>query len=86
MSQHPIEVMRQALEALEVAYGVSLIEDIIPKDAPIKQAITALRSAIEQAEKRVQLTVRDFVVTVGGIEDAVGEPVYWAEWPNRENT
>jgi hypothetical protein len=47
-----IEAMKQALEALEVAYGVSLIEDIIPKDAPIKQAITALRTAIEQAEKQ----------------------------------
>jgi hypothetical protein len=46
------ELMQQALEALEVAYGVSLIEDIIPKDAPIKQAITALRTAIEQAEKQ----------------------------------
>jgi hypothetical protein len=46
------EIMRQALDALEVAYGVSLIEDIIPKDAPIKQAITALRTAIEQAEKQ----------------------------------
>ncbi len=47
-----ITAMKQALEALEVAYGVSLIEDIIPKDAPIKQAITALRTAIEQAEKQ----------------------------------
>jgi hypothetical protein len=46
------KAMEQALEALEVAYGVSLIEDIIPKDAPIKQAITALRTAIEQAEKQ----------------------------------
>lgn len=47
-----IEAMKQALEALEVAYGVSLIEDIIPKDAPIKQAITALRTAIAEAEKQ----------------------------------
>ena len=78
-----IEAMKQAADKLEIglAYpGMRLYHD------DIRATITALRSAIEQAEKRVQLTVRDFVVTVGGIEDAVGEPVYWAEWPNRENT
>lgn len=42
-----------------------------------------LRERLAQPE-RIQLTVRDFVVTVGGIEDAVGTPMYWAEWPNKE--
>ena len=71
-----VEAMKQALEALEdpIAFAKG------------HAAITALRTAIAEAEKRVQLTVKDFVVTVGGIEDAVGEPVYWTEWPNRENT
>lgn len=75
-----ITAMKQALEALERLVVGSTYEDAIAAE----KAITALRTAIEEAEKRVQLTVRDFVVTVGGIEDAVGEPVYWAEWPNRE--
>ena len=43
----------------------------------------ALRSRLAQPD-RIQLTVRDFVVTVGDIEDAVGTPMYWAEWPNKE--
>jgi hypothetical protein len=47
-----ITAMKQALEALEVAYGVSLTEDIIPKDAPIKQVILSLRDACERAEKQ----------------------------------
>jgi ribosomal protein L22 len=92
-----IEAMRQALEALEMLARYENPETRIqvrkPKDGgpivtmyPHKVATDAadgLRTAIEEAQKRVQLTVRDFVVTVGGIEDAVGEPIYWAEWPNR---
>jgi len=45
MSQHPIEVMKQALEALEAAARTRRPE-------LIKQAITALRTAIEAAEKQ----------------------------------
>jgi hypothetical protein len=77
-----ITVMKQALEALEHLHrtGDTQVFDLCY--AP--KVIPALRTAIAEADKRVQLTVRDFVVTVGGIEDSVGEPVYWAEWPNRE--
>jgi hypothetical protein len=69
-------IMQQALEALE---GIQW------PGSPsfVKAAIDALRTRLAQPE-RVQLTVRDFVVTVGGIEDAVGTPTYWAEWPNKE--
>lgn len=49
----------------------------------IKAQRDELRERLAQPE-RIQLTARDFVVTVGGIEDAVGTPMYWAEWPNRE--
>ena len=49
----------------------------------IKAQRDELRDRLAQP-KRIQLTVRDFVVTVGDIEDAVGTPMYWAEWPNKE--
>ena len=66
------ELMQQVLDALE--RGETKLR---------YEAITALREALAQPD-RIQLTVRDFVVTVGGIEDAVGTPMYWAEWPNKE--
>jgi len=68
------ELMQQALEALERYGGV---------DQRACDAEEALRERLAQPE-RIQLTARDFVVTVGGIEDAVGTPMYWAEWPNKE--
>ena len=83
-----IEAMKQALEALEMYLNMDTMDesylleiDLAPK------AITALRKALAEQPaqpERIQLTVRDFVVTVGDIEDAVGTPMYWAEWPNKE--
>ena len=70
------ELMQQALAALE------LIDAAMPFPVA-KMAIKNLRERLAQPE-RIQLTVRDFVVTVGGIEEAVGTPTYWAEWPNKE--
>jgi len=67
------EIMQQALDALE--------EGLTSKEW--RELIAALRERLAQPD-RIQLTVRDFVVTVGGIEDAVGTPMYWAEWPNKE--
>ena len=77
------EIMQQALEALEVDEH-NMVPDqeghmVFRKGA----AIAALSERLAQPE-RIQLTVRDFVVTVGDIEDAVGTPMYWAEWPNKE--
>jgi len=57
---------------------------IVPVDTKtVRILLDALRERLAQPE-RIQLTVRDFVVTVGDIEDAVGTPMYWAEWPNKE--
>jgi len=73
------ELMQQALEALEFFWDNGY-RNIAMKQ---KAAMNALRERLAQPE-RIQLTVRDFVVTVGDIEDAVGTPMYWAEWPNKE--
>ena len=82
------EIMQQALEALEkiAAYQPLTFAECSDAEAVIgiaEEAIPALRERLAQPE-RIQLTVRDFVVTVGDIEDAVGTPMYWAEWPNKE--
>ena len=71
------ELMQQALEALKSCSSVT--------HYPVLQlTIAALRERLAQPE-RIQLTVRDFVVTVVGIEEAVGTPTYWAEWPTKKN-
>lgn len=91
------DLFKQALEALELLAKyenpATKVQVRKPRDGgpivtmyPHKVATDAaapLRERLAQPEC-VQLTVRDFVVTVGGIEDAVGTPTYWAEWPNKE--
>jgi hypothetical protein len=57
MSPHPIEVMKQALEALERAVSTCfdrrVHEDVMSRPEHfINQTITALRTAIEAAEKQ----------------------------------
>ena len=77
-----IEAMKQAADQLEIglAYpGMRFYHD------KIRAAITALRTAIEQAETvSLQVSPADFVDVVMGKEDATGKPIFWAEWPNRE--
>jgi hypothetical protein len=71
-----IEAMKQALEALsDFDYDKRMA------------AITALRQAITEAEKKqmcVQLSPFDFVTIVIDKEDMVGKPIIWAQWPNEE--
>jgi hypothetical protein len=91
------ELFEKALEALDLLarceHPLTKIQVRKPRDGgsivtvyPHQVATDAaepLRERLAQPE-RVQLTVKDFVTTVGGIEDAVGTPTYWAEWPNKE--
>ena len=71
------ELMQQALDFISSVM-------VHPSQIAARDAIAdALEKKLAQPE-RIQLTVRDFVVTVGGLEDAVGTPTYWAEWPNKE--
>jgi hypothetical protein len=75
-----IDAMKQVLAVMDTV--APSVEASAPRYYAAREA---LRAAIELAQpERIQLTVRDFVVTVGGIEDAVGTPMYWAEWPNKE--
>jgi hypothetical protein len=68
------EAAQQALEALE--HGWIEKNDVVA---------AALRAALAEPEQ-VQMTAKDFAEMVRGKEDVVGQPTYWAEWPNRSKT
>ena len=70
----PRAVIEQALEALE-QWNTPLYKR--------GHIITALRTALEQPQP-VQVSPLDFTHAVRGKEDAIGRPIFWAEWPNRE--
>ena len=86
------EALKLALEALE---GVL---DDSPKvlDASIsgglyevvqcRDAITAIKAALEAKDEPVQVSPLQFVEMVMEKEHLVGKPIFWAEWPNKENT
>ena len=74
------EALKMALEALEFAnvnhwWGSSNIE----------QAITAIKEALAQPEL-VQVSPLEFVEMVMEKEHLIGNPIFWAKWPNKERT
>ena len=73
----PRAVIEQALNALEILRRCSITPNF--PDA----SIAALRTALEQPQP-VQVSPLDFTHAVLGKEDAIGRPIFWAEWPNRE--
>ena len=82
----PRAVIEQALEALENVQGLCTdANDGWVEAVTIwtPEAITALRTALEQPQP-VQVSPLDFTHAVLGKEDAIGRPIFWAEWPNRE--
>jgi hypothetical protein len=79
-----IEVLKQALDALEY-YGWHTDDcGRFGCDCGYDKAITSLRQAIAELESQniKQVTVKDFVHMVEGKEDLIGRPVYFAQWPN----
>jgi len=73
-----IEVMKQALEALETC--------MYPQQKQI-QAITSLRQAIEQAEKQepvADVTENGIYRTLAGINLPIGTKLYTTPQPQRE--
>ena len=47
------------------------------------EAILAIKKALKQP-KSVQVSPLEFVTRVAGKEEAIGEPTFWAQWPNKE--
>ena len=51
------------------------------------EAITAIKEALVQPEQRtVQVLPLEFVEIVMDKEHLVGNPIVWAQWPNKEKT
>ena len=48
------------------------------------EAITAIKAALEA--KVVQVSPLEFVEMVMEKEHLVGNPIFWAEWPNKDKT
>jgi hypothetical protein len=71
-----IEVLRQALEAFEIAAEGGRVHFHSYAEA-LRQAIAELES-----QELKQITVKDFVHIVEGREDLIGRPVCFAQWPN----
>jgi hypothetical protein len=70
------EALKLALEALEEA-------DEIEFWNKQKQAITAIKEALAQPE-HIQVSPLEFVEMVTEKEHLIGNPIFWAEWPNKE--
>jgi len=82
------EVLKLALEALEVAnscvdgYYIPKGKTHLPE---IELAITAIKKALAQPEQEpVQVSPLEFVEMVMEKEHLIGNPIFWAEWPNKE--
>ena len=69
------EALRLALEALEGADEI---------DCDMRDAITAIKAALEAKDEPVQVSPLQFVEMVMEKEHLVGKPIFWAEWPNKE--
>ncbi len=71
------EALRLALEALEM-YELETDSEFQ------RNAITAIKAALEAKDEPVQVSPLQFVEMVMEKEHLVGKPIFWAEWPNKE--
>jgi hypothetical protein len=83
------EVLKLALEALERSVATCFDpyshEQVMSRPEHfINQAITAIKAALEA--KVVQVSPLEFVEMVMEKEHLVGNPIFWAEWPNKDKT
>ena len=93
------ELMATALDALEanqpINYCMNNNGEKFPmfSNDPLRQernekAITALKERLAQRTEQepVKVSPLEFVEMVIEKEHLVGKPIFWAEWPNKENT
>jgi hypothetical protein len=71
------KALRLALEALQNCANGE--DDVLLT----RDALAALKAALEQ-ELAMQVRPSEFIRIVKGKETATGIPVYWAEWPSKE--
>jgi len=49
-----------------------------------KEAITVIKEALETKDRPVQVSPLEFVEMVMEKEHLIGQPIFWAQWPNKE--
>jgi len=67
-------------EALQIALEALTDFDY---DKRIK-AIESIKETIEAKDATVQVSPLDFVEMVMEKEHLIGQPIFWAQWPNKE--
>jgi len=80
------EALKLALEALET---LEKCEPSYSKIWSLKDnariTITAIKKALAQPDQEpVQVSPLEFVTMVMEKEHLIGKPLFWAEWPNKE--
>ena len=48
------------------------------------KAIESIKKALETKDATVQVSPLDFVEMVMEKEHLIGQPIFWAQWPNKE--
>ena len=92
-TQQAITAIKAALEAKDEAWecvcGANLYIDAngIPRSkASVEPATVMFKPEQEAKDEPVQVSPLQFVEMVMEKEHLVGKPIFWAEWPNKENT
>jgi hypothetical protein len=82
------EALKLALEALERCVATCFDpyaheQAMSGSEHFVNQTITAIKEALEQPE-HIQVSPLEFVEMVMEKEHLIGNPIFWAEWPNKE--
>ena len=76
---HKDKIIKATLLAFGPDEGVTFTQDTWAK-------LHAAMSAVVAQQAPVQVSPLEFVTMVMEREHLVGKPLFWAEWPNKENT
>ena len=79
------EALKLALEALETPWNAPYVDGCDLALGKKVKAITAIKEALAQPEQEsVQVSPLEFVEMVMEKEHLISNPIFWAEWPNKE--
>jgi hypothetical protein len=79
------KALKLALEALETPWNAPYVDGCDLALGKKVKAITAIKEALAQPEQEpVQVSPLEFVEMVMEKEHLISNPIFWAEWPNKE--
>jgi len=77
------ELIDQAITALRLAIDVQNMASESTYKAALAQQEPVFFGVKDQG---VKVSSLEFVTRVMGKEEVIGKPIFWAEWPSKENT